>query len=351
MARGMDPPEDPPDRDEYVPSSAGEEEEEDEVDVDDMVFEEDQRNQPPSPKEEEQKEELDAAAPAGVTRASASASSSGNRSSEGSRQPGWLPDDMQYLKGAAVGPTDSMIGGPGAVTVNHPVSRPPSSNQPPANFTASQPQSPSPVPESQQQRSYVSTSQQSHTSSRPAPPIEEGTIQYSMGTSGTQTTNVTSTATAYSGLNTSTEQQSSPTNNETPILANAELVQTVAQTEDENKPIMAPVAVVVNPQGDCLPDTSTPEGRKLCFGIVFLVVLALGVVAIVAIVCAGGGCAAGGTTTSSTEADSVKGGLVFPTVAPTPSFLDPSAVPTATPSTNPSAVPTALHHWFDPRKA
>ena len=191
------------------------------------------------------------------------------------RFPSWLPEDQRYMKGEAVGPTDSML------VVDEVVDVPMSS------FPA-KPQ------KKQAGMSPFTTSQTASATQEDSTPYDPSFGTVVIGT-----------------------------NHPIPVAveASAHLV------EDER----AAKEHVGSQEVECLPNTGTPGGRSLCFGITL--VLVLGAVVTVGIVCGGGTC----TPTSPSP------------LTPTPSPVGtswPSKAPSEEPSMSSSGFPSAAPSRF-----
>jgi hypothetical protein len=161
------------------------------------------------------------------------------------RHPSWLPDDMHYLKGPAVGPTDSMLVEHGAVRLRNS----PRDDQRP-------------------------TTEATHTTNTNTGTTQRDSIPWDVDSRWDVDSN-----TIMIGTSSPTP---GPENNETVQVMVAQLVE-----EDQ---VASAAIVPPNALQQCLPDTSTPGGRRLCFGIVALLILgAIGPVT-VGILCSSGLC-------------------------------------------------------------
>jgi Leucine-rich repeat (LRR) protein len=194
--------------------------------------------------------------------------------SSGGRHPTWLPEDMHYLKGAFVGPTDSMILAPAAIRT---------------------------APHEHQQPTTKATV--TNTNSAPG-----DSFPYGMG------------ADSYSPT-------PGPDSNETVQVMVAHLVK-----DDEETSHVA--------LQNCLPDTRTPGGRRLCFGIVALLVI--GAVSSLGILCSGGACSPGKDVESPTNPATALPATPNPTTAAPTANEQTTQMPTLLPTTeNPtSSLPT-----------
>ncbi|CAB9514358.1 expressed unknown protein [Seminavis robusta] len=254
-----------------------------------------------------------------------------------SRHPSWLPEDMHYVKGAAVGPSDSMIDSvPGASQQYHMNSNNQSTTSSrPSNAIGYPSASFNNITSGHSQNAASTTSStnlpdQVNTSNTNLPGEQQTEEECTTGNAATRTTY--STLTPPTGLE-------SGTGGYEPILANAHLV-----VED------TPTAEVVAPTllRQCMPDTSTIGGKVLCFGIIFLVVAA--VVAVAAIVCASGACSSSSDDGPAGTSDASSGASNQPNspfpVQPTTSSLRPTNLPVPTQATtgfpSSSATPTIL---------